>query len=576
MASHPLPHRIARRSGSRLARRQTVKPYVETLEDRAVPATTIIEGIGANTAALQATVDSYRNLLGANNGVGPGVATGRREINWDGTPAGQSATNLLAPNFFNSNSPRGAVFGSSAGNAFQVSSVGIPGEDRFGNINVDYPNIFQTFSAGKLFTPLGTNSYDVNFFVSGTNTPGLSRGFGAVFTDVDLAGFTHIEYYDASGGLLLSRAVLPNAGNGGLSFLGVAFDNAIVARVRVIQGNVALGPNDTATTDVVAADDFIYGEPLAAGAGAQALAAIGAGEGASNVLVVNPVTQAVIFNLTPFGSFTGGARVAVGDVNSDGVSDIIVGAGAGGGPQVRVFDGRTGDAFAGPLGSFFAFPAGFSGGVFVAAGDVNGDGFADVIVGAGEGGGPQVSVYDGKTGNALGAFFALPSAFTGGVRVATGDLDNDGRAEIIAAAGRGGGPQVTIFHGTTFAAISSFFAFSPTYTGGVFVATGNVDGTGVLHIIVGSGTGGPPLVSVFDARTSKLEKTFVAFDPSFTGGVRVAVGDGNADGRVEIGAAAGPGGGPQLTSFDAATIDILQSAFVLAPTFTGGVFLAGR
>src|SRR5205085_2640431 len=115
--------------------------------------------------------------------------------------------------------------------------------------------------------------------------------------------------------------------------------------------------------------------------------------------------------------FRGGVRVAAGDVNGDGVNDIIAGAGEGGSAHVKVFDGKTGQL----IRSFFAFP-GFGGGVFVAAGDVNGDGMADVIVGAGP-------------------------AFGGGVFVAAGDVNGDKLADIIVGPGRGGPHHVRVFSG---------------------------------------------------------------------------------------------------------------------------------
>src|SRR5207245_2763788 len=94
-------------------------------------------------------------------------------------------------------------------------------------------------------------------------------------------------------------------------------------------------------------------------------------------------------------AFSGGVHVAAGDVTGDGKADIITGAGAGGGPHVRVFDGTTAAQIAGPLGSFYAYDSAFSGGVFVAAADLNGDGKADIITGAGAGGGPHVKAFSG-------------------------------------------------------------------------------------------------------------------------------------------------------------------------------------
>jgi hypothetical protein len=126
------------------------------------------------------------------------------------------------------------------------------------------------------------------------------------------------------------------------------------------------------------------------------------------------------------------------------------------------------------LASFFAYNPGFLGSVFVAAGDVNGDGRADIITGAGPGGGPHVRVFDGATLTQLASFFAFDPSFTGGVAVAAGDVNSDGRADIITGAGPGGGPHVREFDGTTalprFGPRGSFLAYDPSFSGGVFVA----------------------------------------------------------------------------------------------------------
>jgi hypothetical protein len=133
--------------------------------------------------------------------------------------------------------------------------------------------------------------------------------------------------------------------------------------------------------------------------------------------------------------FTGGVQTAVADINNDGISDVIVGAGAGGGPRVIVYDGSTN--FSTQLFDFFAFSTEFSGGVDVAAGDFNADGFADIVVGAGPGGGPQVSIFDGQTGNVLTQFFAYDQSFRGGVTVAVGDVDGSSFNSVITGAGAG-------------------------------------------------------------------------------------------------------------------------------------------
>ena len=133
----------------------------------------------------------------------------------------------------------------------------------FGNINATYPTHFTTFSAQRLFTAVGSNVLDVTFFVPGSATPAKVTGFGAVFTDVDNASTTSIQYFDTAG-LSLGTYFVPAAAND-LSFLGVVFATASVGRVRITSGNAALGPNNNPpATDVVVMDDFIYGEPVPA------------------------------------------------------------------------------------------------------------------------------------------------------------------------------------------------------------------------------------------------------------------------------------------------------------------------
>src|SRR5262249_54964704 len=146
------------------------------------------------------------------------------------------------------------------------------------------------------------------------------------------------------------------------------------------------------------------------------------------------------------------------------------------------------------LFNFFAFDMHFTGGTYVAAGDVNGDGFADIIVGADGGGGPNVTVFSGKDGRPLGSFFPYDIHFTGGVRVAAGDVDGDGKAEIITGAGPGGGPNVTVykFNNGQFQVIRSFFAYDPGFAAGIYVAAGDVNGDGKVDVVTGAGAGGGP------------------------------------------------------------------------------------
>lgn len=242
----------------------------------ALAAPVVRQGSGANTAGLQAIVDQFRtDLGGSNNGVGGSFTSGRREINWDGVPDNFSEPNDFPLNFFNVNSPRGVIFNAiedetgAALNRFAVSSTQASGVPvRFGNINANYSTIFQTFSAQRLFTMRNAHMMEVNFVIPGTSIPATVNGFGLIFTDVDSAtggGRSLIRAY-AADGTQLAAASAPVLDNG-LSFVGISFNaGERVARVVIESGNAPLSAtNDDGVSgvDVVAMDDFIYGEPRA-------------------------------------------------------------------------------------------------------------------------------------------------------------------------------------------------------------------------------------------------------------------------------------------------------------------------
>lgn len=217
------------------------------------------------TGDVEPSLTAFRELLGEpNNGGTPGSQpSGRREINWDGVPDGQAAPNFLPPDFFNDSAePRArGVFLDTPGDGVQVSADGDNPDGaavRFGNINPAYANGFETFSPERLFSPIGSNVVDLTFFVPGTDAPAVVTGFGAVYTDVDREG-SSFEFFDRNGESL-GRFGVP-ANDNGLSFLGIAFPTPVVARVQIVYGTTALGPEESTEVDVAVMDDFFYGEP---------------------------------------------------------------------------------------------------------------------------------------------------------------------------------------------------------------------------------------------------------------------------------------------------------------------------
>lgn len=280
-------------------------------------------------------------------------------------------------------------------------------------------------------------------------------------------------------------------------------------------------------------------------------------------------------------NFRGGVRVAMGDINGDGNVDLITAPGVGGGPNIKIFNLVSGTPI--QVADFFVFEAAFFGGLYIAVGNLNNDGFGDIIVGAGPGGGPRVSAYAGSQNFSINGstvmttFFAYAPQFTGGITVAAADRTGEGLDEIVTGAGFGGGPNVTVFQlqqtpqgAFNQVVIQNFFAFDTLFTGGIYVAGGRFSNSTFDDIFVGTGPGTKATVAVaFGTGGIHYLNPF----GNFTGGVRVGISSSTIKGTTPnyLMAAAGPGGGPQVNLYNS-NFGLVDSFFATNPNVTLGVF----
>lgn len=281
-------------------------------------------------------------------------------------------------------------------------------------------------------------------------------------------------------------------------------------------------------------------------------------------------TQVRFEFLAYYESFRGGLKIVSGDVNGDGRDEIITGAGPGGGPQIRVFD-KDGN----PIWQTMAFSDDFKGGIDVAAGDVNGDGKDEIIVSQFSNGQAWVKVYKvNREKTILANFLAYNFKFEGGCHVASGDVNGDGKDEIITGAGSSGGPQVRVFDRNGNFTNWQTFAFDKNFRGGVDISSGDIDNDGRDEIITAQNSFGQAWIKVYKFNKEKtIVSNFLAYDPGFEGGANVSFGDINHDGKVEIITGANAGGGPHVRVFDASGQSKNINFFPYPLDFVGGVNL---
>jgi hypothetical protein len=474
------------------------------------------------------------------------------------TAAGISVTNATIGNFSGS----GAVYTFNllpitAGTVTASVSAGAA-QDAAGNFNtasapftITFDNVAPTVTVSPAPTQATTTSASPILFSVVFSEPVI--GFSAASVTIGgTAGATTATVSGSGSTYTVTVSGMTQQGTVTLSVpAGVVTDDA---------GNLNVASPTAAVVNFVVISEFVIpGNP----------------GGPPQVLVFDQKTGALKLDIMAYDpAFLGGVRTVLADVNGDGVPDIITAPGLSGGPDIRVFDGVTGKMIL----EFLAFDVHFLGGEFVAAGRFEGTSQVDIVVGADAGGGPEVRVFSGATGQPIDSFFAYDPAFMGGVRVAVGDINGDGHDDIITGAGPGGGPHVKVFDGTNINnVLDSFMAYDVRFAGGVYVGAGDVNGDGRADIITGAGPGGGPHVKVYSGIDLSILQSFYAYAPTNMGGAQVSFfNDIDGDGGGEIYTTQGINGQATSKIFDGTTLAELDSMYAFLNPILGGIFVGGR
>ncbi len=217
------------------------------------------------------------------------------------------------------------------------------------------------------------------------------------------------------------------------------------------------------------------------------------------------------------------SQILISDIDNDGQEEMLVNRNG----VISIY--KNGQK----IREFKPYDGKFTGDISFAVADLDGDGTKEIITGAGQGGGPHVRVFNKDGKPLIGGFFAYDKNFRGGVRVAVMDLDGDKTQEIITAAGVGGGPHIRVFNKDGKPLIGGFFAYEQNFRGGVSLAIGDIDGDGKKEILTAPGPGRSPEIKIFN-KDGKIINSFMAYENDFTSGLRIMSDDLDGDKNFEI------------------------------------------
>ena len=537
---------------------------------------------------------------------GTATANGSVSINGSGfvvvtgVAPGTASNATITTTRTNYNSGTGTIGSTSINGAALNSTFGVPSSTANGftvqitnydSANYTYSSFVFTGSASingaGLVTVTGiAPSTSSTVFIT-TNRVGYNSGTGSIAGTSSIGTALNPTFGTPSSTTNGFNVQITNF-DAAFTYAGTATSNGIVSingTGLVAVTGVTVGASSTATITTIRSGYSSGSSQVTASAGPSIQFAAGTDSGGGPVVIVKFTDGSSLSFFAYDPTYTGGVRVALGDLNGDGTNEVICGAGVGGGPNVRVFSVTPSRATM--VANFFAFEPVFKGGVYVAAGNLDGNvsasghGIDDLIISAGPGGGPRVIAFSGGTNyvnlnSQLCDYFVYAPTFRGGVTVAAGNVFGGVGSpdEVITGAGAGGGPHVRAFqlsNTNTPNSVLEYMAFDTDFRNGIYVGAGDISGDGIDDIFTGSNAvpNHPSMVNVHQSNgSSALLYPF----GQFAGGARVGVARDSSNNEYMV-VGTGPGVDTSLVKIYNRNLIAIDSLFVFPIEYTGGVFV---
>ncbi len=455
-----------------------------------------------------------------------------------------------------------------------------------GNFTVNTPGVLPTlthaFATAGTFNVVVTVNDDDGFGTSDylvTVIPPEAHVLGNVFRDFNRDGSFNttdrgqsgvVVFADRDGdGILDANEPTATTDLDGNYNLTVGFEGAVHVRQVVPEGFTQTTGDPTTVN--VNFGDTVSVDAMGLGRIVKPIVAVAGRTGNQPFVQVRDVDGTLRFSFTPYATVKTAlkdVRLATGDVNDDGIEDIFAVPGPGIAGAISIFSGADGQLLR--VFSAFSFP--YTKGLSVAAGDVNGDGVADVWVGTDPGAGPVVRVFDGATTNLLKSFTPVNATQASGVRVAAGDVNGDGVVDVITTPGLGNTTnriRVMAYDALSGSILQNYVVAKPgSNAAQIGITAGDLDGDGRAETLINFTKNGRSELLTFSNGASTSTATWKG------SAVQVAAKDLNGDGIADLLFAGSAGQLPRIALKDGSSGLTLLNALILSSTQKKGLVIA--